>query len=349
MPNLTQTLKPISFADIVGHDSVVSALKNQIINETTKQAIFIQGGSGFGKTSIAHVFIKALTCQNVKDGEPCNNCEDCNDITEERYQRSVRYKHGSNVNIDEARAIEQDALTYDMNFTGKKIFLIDEIQETMQKAPAALKNLLLIMERKLVDVHFIFLTMSELKVPDAIKGRTVYYKLHPLGFVEIAKYLKLVTEKHGIEVTSDKHEALFTIASNSGGSLRNAVSSLESVLERSLWKKEDLIMELNLVPDTTVIQIFNAVMQGDIGVLSEDVTEVHIKKLREFFILYLKGLNGYEYNAYQKKQFQGAKKFESDRVLQVLSVLNSVCEFPYTDQALLDSILLKAILTGKNK
>lgn len=344
--NLTQKSKPRNFSDIVGHDITVNEIINNIKKNDVPQCTFIQGIAGTGKTTIAHVLAKALTCDNKIDGEPCNKCPDCLDIDNQQYSRSVRYKHGSNINIDEARQIENDAITFDISFSGNKIFIIDEIQEMALKSQAALKNLLLIMERHLPGVYFIFLTMSDFKVPSAIKGRTVYYKLHPVQFSILAKLLKDICENSGVKITEDKHEALFTIAQNSNGSPRDAIAYLDRVLRSNLWKLEDLQKELNLVADSTIIEIFNNIMIGNLKVLSYEFSDAHLKKLREFMILYLKGLNGFEYNQYQKKQFQGAKKFESKRILNVLDVLNSVCEYGYVDQTLIDTIFIKAMSLG---
>ena len=74
--------RPRTFNDVVGQEHITTTLKNQILNNRIAHAYLFCGTRGTGKTSTAKVFAKALNCLNLKDGEPCNECEMCKKINE---------------------------------------------------------------------------------------------------------------------------------------------------------------------------------------------------------------------------------------------------------------------------
>ena len=46
------------------------------------QAFLFTGTRGVGKTSLARILTKALNCEHLKDGEPCNKCDSCLSIND---------------------------------------------------------------------------------------------------------------------------------------------------------------------------------------------------------------------------------------------------------------------------
>jgi len=74
--------RPQKFSEVVSQEFVTRTLKNAILNNKIAHSYLLSGPRGVGKTTIARIFAKALNCPCSKEGEPCNNCESCKEITE---------------------------------------------------------------------------------------------------------------------------------------------------------------------------------------------------------------------------------------------------------------------------
>ena len=70
-----------TFDEMVGQEVVATTLKQAVASGKISHAYLFSGPRGTGKTSAAKIFAKAMNCPNQKDGEPCNHCDICQDIT----------------------------------------------------------------------------------------------------------------------------------------------------------------------------------------------------------------------------------------------------------------------------
>ena len=77
---LYRKYRPLTFSEMVGQEHITKTLKKQITAGRVGHAYLFNGGRGTGKTSAAKILARAVNCLNLKDGEPCNECEICKSI-----------------------------------------------------------------------------------------------------------------------------------------------------------------------------------------------------------------------------------------------------------------------------
>ena len=107
--------RPKTFNDVVGQEHITTTLKNQILNNRIAHAYLFCGTRGTGKTSTAKVFAKALNCLNLKEGEPCNECEMCRKINEGLAIDVTELDAASNNGVDKIRDIIDDVKYHHKN------------------------------------------------------------------------------------------------------------------------------------------------------------------------------------------------------------------------------------------
>lgn len=68
--------RPKKFSDIVGNERIVKYLKRTIHTGRIPQGVLFHGEAGSGKTSLAYLYARALTCENYQD-DACGTCDAC--------------------------------------------------------------------------------------------------------------------------------------------------------------------------------------------------------------------------------------------------------------------------------
>ena len=88
--------------------------------------IYLQAHEALGKTSAAKIFAKAINCPNRENGEPCNQCEICQQITEGSLNDVIEIDAASNNGVEEIRDI-REKVKYAPTQAPYKVYIIDEV------------------------------------------------------------------------------------------------------------------------------------------------------------------------------------------------------------------------------
>lgn len=221
---IPRKFRPKRFAEVAGHDPVVSTLKNAIGQKRLGQAYLFSGSRGCGKTTLARIFAKALNCSSLSaDNEPCNACISCLEISEGRSLDVIEIDGASNRGIEDIRQINE-TVGYAPSKGQYKIYIIDEVHMLTKEAFNALLKTL---EEPPPSVKFFFATTEAHKIPPTIISRCQRFNLARVPQEEIVKKLARICEE--LAVSAEK-EALIQISQLSEGSLRDAESLLDQLI-----------------------------------------------------------------------------------------------------------------------
>lgn len=261
--------RPRTFYDVVGQEHITTTLKNQILNNRIAHAYLFCGTRGTGKTSTAKVFAKALNCLNLKDGEPCNECEMCTKINEGLAIDVTELDAASNNGVDKIRDIIDD-VKYPPQEARYKVYIMDEVH---MLSAGAVNAFLKTLEEPPNNVIFILATTDPQKLPITILSRCQRFDFKRINNSDItARLRKIVNDQN---VLADER-SLNLIARVSDGAMRDSLSILDQAISMGNGNVDynTVVGMLGLVTNDHLFNLVNAVIQKSVEKSIEIIEDV---------------------------------------------------------------------------
>ena len=289
---LYRKYRPQTFGQVVGQEHVVKTLRGALTTGRTGHAYLFCGPRGTGKTTIARLLAKSLNCANfskIFDGNfneklsirrslavpsetlsegwgeggfdvPCNQCDQCLAVNQNRSLDLIEIDAASNRGIDEIRSLKESALVSAPS-GGYKVFIIDEVHMLTKDAFNAL---LKILEEPPSHVVFILATTEPHKILPTVLSRVQRFDFRRITPVQIVGKLEQMAKSEKIDI--DK-EGLMAIAVSADGGLRDAEVSLSKVMASHDNRKEisvdDVYSSLGLIPLNYYPELLGYIVSND--------------------------------------------------------------------------------------
>lgn len=219
---LYRKYRPQTLDKLVGQEHIKKTLTSAIELGKIAHAFLFTGPRGTGKTSTARILAKSLNCKNGPTIHPCGECESCRDITNSVPIDVIEIDAASNRKVEDTQSILEKIQYVPVN--GRyKIYIIDEVHMLTNHAFNALLKTL---EEPPENVIFILATTEVHKVLDTIKSRCQRFDFRRITTEDIVKHLRYISGEEKINISDD---ALFTIAKNSAGGMRDSISLLDQL------------------------------------------------------------------------------------------------------------------------
>lgn len=217
---LYRKYRPKTFELVYGQDTIVRTLKNVIKNQKLSHAYLFTGPRGTGKTSSAKLFAKAINCLNNKNGDACNECENCKSFNENSNPDIIEMDAASNNGVDEIREIK-NKVNLVPSMSKYKVYIIDEVH---MLSMGAFNALLKTLEEPPEYIIFILATTDPQKLPATIISRCQRFDFRSISHDKMKECLKNIVKKEKIEI---EDSALEEIIRNSKGGMRDAIGMLD--------------------------------------------------------------------------------------------------------------------------
>ncbi len=266
---LARRYRPQRFADVLGQEAIVTTLINALQGDRLAHAYLFSGARGTGKTTLARILAKAINCEQRQDGEPCNSCPSCHEITSGASLDILEIDGASHRGIDDIRQINE-TVGYAAPKGHHKVYIIDEVHMLTKEAFNALLKTL---EEPPPKVKFFFATTEPHKIPPTIISRCQRFQLSRLTPELIITKLRAECQELSATITDP---ALSLIAQAAEGGMRDAESILDQVLSFHGQEIDEQAVAdvLGLAPKTTYIRLDEAAKTHDLSIPFDIVDEV---------------------------------------------------------------------------
>lgn len=255
---LARKWRPQRFSDVVGQEIIVKTLSRALSGGRIAHAFLLTGSRGVGKTTVARLLAKALSCEKGISAEPCGVCSNCVEIASGTSMDVIEIDGASHTGVDDVREL-RESLRYQPASARFKIFIIDEVH---MLSTSAFNALLKTLEEPPPHVKFIFATTEAHKIPITILSRCQRYDFRRMSVTVIVERLKVILAEENLQVDP---EGLFLIAQNADGGMRDALSLLDQVISFSGDRAslQDVVEILGLIDQKSIQNATDALIAGD--------------------------------------------------------------------------------------
>lgn len=266
MESLYTKYRPNKFEEVIGQESVVKILKQQLETKSIFNCMIFSGVSGTGKTTLARIFANEL---NEHLGLP------------------IEIDAASNNGVDNVKQIVASASERSIH-SNYKVYIIDEAHMLSTQAwNAFLKTI----EEPPKYTIFIFCTTDPHKIPETIQNRCMRFNFTrvPSQLIEAKlDYICKAECANGININNWR-DSINYISRICDGEVRKAISMLETCIsyDKNMSMEKTLIALGNLSYDS-YFTLINNIIDGNINQVQITIEKLYnsganLKKFVDLF------------------------------------------------------------------
>lgn len=258
--------RPDTFEDVVGQDTIVRTLKNQLFSRRVAHAYLFCGSRGTGKTTTAKIFARAINCMSPTENGPCGQCENCITLSSDNNMDIIEIDAASNNGVDEIRDL-RDKVRFAPSVGSFKVYIIDEVH---MLSMGAFNALLKTLEEPPAHAVFILATTEPHKLPATILSRCQRFDFKRIPQKVIVDRMKTICNRMNVTV---EEAGLYTIARWAEGGMRDALSLLDQCIGFSgtSISQKDVLNVLGTADQDFLFQAAEDIIRGNVDGLLRSI------------------------------------------------------------------------------
>lgn len=212
--------RPTKLSDLVGQESIATALLNAFKKKDLYTCFVFAGNFGCGKTSCARILAAMENCEGGPTDEPCGKCKMCREIFAGENSDVKEINAAADNGIDVIRSISEFVSTRPL--CGRvKYVILDEVHALSRQA---VESALKVLEEPPDGVRFVLCTTDLHKMKGTIQTRCMPFRFVKIPWPQLTEYLRKIAAQEKIVIDD---ASLKITAKLSDGSMRNALRNLQ--------------------------------------------------------------------------------------------------------------------------
>ncbi|MCY4045285.1 MAG: DNA polymerase III subunit gamma/tau [Cellvibrionales bacterium] len=266
---LARKYRPRFFREMVGQQHVLQALINALETGRLHHAYLFSGTRGVGKTSIARILAKCLSCEQGVSATPCGECTACTEISGGHFVDLIEVDAASRTRVEDTREL-LDNVQYAPTKGRFKIYLVDEVH---MLSTHSFNALLKTLEEPPSHVKFLLATTDPQKLPPTILSRCLQFTLKNLSAEFITGHLQQLLTTESVDF---EEQALWSLGHAADGSMRDALSLTDQAIAfcQNHITQEAVGQMLGTIDPQVVRQVIEALINHDGASILSIVSEV---------------------------------------------------------------------------
>lgn len=252
--SLYRKYRPLSFADVVGQDHIVTTLEQAARLDKLSHAYLFAGGRGTGKTSVARILAKIIMIRGIEDEKIQQQI--IKGVEEGSIVDLLEIDAASNTSVENIRDLI-GKIQFSPVAAGAKVYIIDEVH---MLSKSAFNALLKTLEEPPPYAYFILATTELQKIPATIQSRCQCFPFRSIREEDIVRRLQYIADQE--RMTIDR-EAVRTIARHGSGALRDAISLLDQLRALPKISVDDVLERIGGTGEEEVQAVLTAIDAGD--------------------------------------------------------------------------------------
>ena len=249
------------------------------------------------------MFAKAINCLNNKDGDACNECENCKSFNNNSNPDIIEIDAASNNGVDEIREIK-NKVSLVPSMSKYKVYIIDEVH---MLSIGAFNALLKTLEEPPEYIIFILATTEPQKIPATIISRCQRFDFKSISHDKMKQCLENIISKENISIDDG---AIEEIINNSKGGMRDAIGLLDqaSAFCNNNIKANDIEELSGNISIKQIRTFLSNIMQKEYNVIFDSISN-YSSNGKDFALICEKIIN------YIRKGILYKKKINTDKIL----------------------------------
>ena len=220
---LARQWRPKKFSEVMGQLHVVKALTQALDTQRLHHAYLFTGTHGTGKTTVARILAKCVSCETGITSTPCGTCATCKEIDAGCFPDLYEIDAASRTKVEDTREL-LDKIPYAPTVGRYKIYLIDEVH---MLSGHSFNALLKTLEEPPTHVLFLLATTDPQKLPATVLSRCLQFHLQKMSLADIEQQLSMILKHENIAF---EPTALTLFAQAAQGSMRDSLSLLDQCI-----------------------------------------------------------------------------------------------------------------------